>query len=72
MRKANERLTKGKSNGDRAVIDRVARGLTDPGMGDLDERAAHSPTSPGGEPIEQQVRKEWDPKKKGGLPTFFK
>jgi hypothetical protein len=72
MRKANECPTRGKGNGDRAVIDRVAEGLVDPGTGDLDERAVHSPTSAAGEPIEQQVRKEWDPKKKGGLPTFFK
>jgi hypothetical protein len=28
-----------------------------------------SPTTGSGLPIEEQVRKEWDPKK-GGLPTF--
>jgi len=72
MSKANERPTKGNGNGDRAVIDRVAQGLIDPGAGDVEERAVHSPTSPDGQPIERLVRKEWDPKKKGGLPIFFK
>jgi len=28
-----------------------------------------SPTTDNGVPVEEQVRKEWDPKK-GGLPTF--
>jgi hypothetical protein len=28
-----------------------------------------SPTTDSGLPVEEQVRKEWDPKK-GGLPTF--
>ena len=29
-----------------------------------------SPTTDSGLPVEDQVRKEWDPKKEGGLPTF--
>jgi hypothetical protein len=28
-----------------------------------------SPTTKTGLPVEEQVRKEWDPKKNGGLPT---
>jgi hypothetical protein len=28
-----------------------------------------SPTTKTGLPVEEQVRKEWDPKKDGGLPT---
>jgi len=28
-----------------------------------------SPTTETGLPVEEQVRKEWDPKKSGGLPT---
>jgi hypothetical protein len=28
-----------------------------------------SPTTPGGLPIEDQLRKEWDANKNGGLPT---
>lgn len=33
------------------------------------EGEVHSPTTDTGLPVEEQVRKEWDPKK-GGLPTF--
>jgi hypothetical protein len=33
------------------------------------EGHVQSPTTDGGLPVEEQVRKEWDPKK-GGLPTF--
>jgi hypothetical protein len=61
----------GKRNGDRAVIDHVAEELVD-----RDETAGqpvvHNPTTQDGKPVEEQVQKEWDPKKKGGLPTFFK
>jgi len=28
-----------------------------------------SPTTETGLPVEEQIRKEWDPKKQGGLPT---
>jgi hypothetical protein len=34
-----------------------------------EEHAVHSPTTSTGLPVEDQVRKEWDPDK-GGLPTF--
>jgi hypothetical protein len=30
---------------------------------------AQSPTTRTGLPVEEQIRKEWDPKKDGGLPT---
>jgi hypothetical protein len=33
------------------------------------EGETQSPTTDTGLPVEEQVRKEWDPKK-GGLPTF--
>ena len=33
------------------------------------EGHVQSPTTDSGLPVEEQVRKEWDPKK-GGLPTF--
>ena len=32
--------------------------------------AEHSPTTSTGLPVEDQIRKEWDPRK-GGLPTFW-
>ena len=31
-----------------------------------------SPVTETGLPVEEQIRKEWDPKKKGGLPTSLK
>lgn len=31
-----------------------------------------SPTTETGLPVEQQIRKEWDPKKNGGLPTSLR
>jgi hypothetical protein len=69
MDKADERP--GKGNGDRAVIDHVAKELIDRGA-TTDEPMVHSPTTGDGKSIEKQVQKQWDPKKKGGLPTFFK
>lgn len=35
-----------------------------------DDRDPQSPTTGSGLPVEEQVRKEWDPEKSGGLPTF--
>jgi hypothetical protein len=35
-----------------------------------EEHAGRSPTTSTGLPVEDQVRKEWDPRK-GGLPTFL-
>jgi hypothetical protein len=32
----------------------------------------HSPTPETGLPVEEQIRKEWDPKRQGGLPTSVK
>ncbi|HEY0523052.1 MAG TPA: hypothetical protein VGD08_06675 [Stellaceae bacterium] len=32
--------------------------------------AAHSAETPAGQPVEEQVRKEWEPGEDGGLPTF--
>jgi hypothetical protein len=34
-----------------------------------EKHASHSPTTSTGLPVEDQVRKEWDPRK-GGLPVF--
>jgi hypothetical protein len=69
MAKADERP--GKGNGERAVIDHVAEELVDRNA-TADERMVHSPTTGDGKPVEEQVQKVWDPKKKGGLPTFLK
>ena len=36
---------------------------------DSPEATVRSPTTDTGLPVEEQIRKEWDPKRKGGLPT---
>ena len=53
---------------ERATIDH----LIDQGIdGQVRKGRVHSPTTECGLPVEEQVRKEWDPKKGGGLPTFL-
>jgi hypothetical protein len=69
MSKAEERP--GKGSGDRAVVDHVAEELVDRNA-TADEPTVHSPTTEDGKPIAEQVHKQWDPKKRGGLPTFLK
>ena len=51
---------------EKAVIDHVAKDVHEPKPAD-DEPTVHSPTTSTGLPVEEQVRKEWDPAK-GGLP----
>ncbi|HJU19530.1 MAG TPA: hypothetical protein VJ770_24005 [Stellaceae bacterium] len=53
---------------DKAVIDHLVEDAYRKQRPD-DEHAVHSPTTADGTPVEEQVRKEWDPGK-GGLPTF--
>ena len=55
--------------GDKAIIDRVAGNIGRPAP--EHEPAVQSPTTPSGEAVEEQVRREWDPNKDGGLPTFL-
>ena len=54
---------------DKSIIDRVARNVPKPKVRD-NEQPKRSPTTSTGLPVEDQVRKEWDPRKGGGLPTF--
>ena len=56
--------------GDKSIIDHVADKLVEPEE-TVDEPVVHKPTTRSGKTVERQVRKEWDPKKKGGLPTFL-
>jgi hypothetical protein len=51
---------------DKATIDHVVDQVLDPKSG---EKHRQSPTTDSGASVEEQVRKEWDPKQ-GGLPTF--
>jgi hypothetical protein len=45
--------------------------VADDPVGDADSlgTTVQSPTTETGLPVEEQIRKEWDPKKDGGLPT---
>jgi len=36
------------------------------------EATVQKPETDSGLPVEEQVRKEWDPNKDGGLPTFLR
>ena len=42
------------------------------GEADSPDATVQSPITDTGLPVEEQVRKEWDPKKKGGLSTSLK
>ena len=56
---------------EKSVIDHVARELFKPPPEPAAEKSDKpKPTTETGLPIEEQVRKEWDPSK-GGLPTFL-
>ena len=48
--------------------------VADEPVGEADSIGAtvQSPTTDTGLSVEEQIRKEWDPKKKGGLPTSLK
>jgi hypothetical protein len=53
---------------DKSVIDHlVDSGSVSPTP---DSGAVHGAETATGQPVEEQVRKEWSPEKEGGLPTF--
>jgi len=54
---------------EKSIIDHVARNVPKPKVPD-NKQSKRSPTTSTGLPVEDQVRKEWDPRKGGGLPTF--
>jgi hypothetical protein len=53
---------------EKATIDHLVRDVYEPKALD-EEHTVCSPTTATGLPVEDQVRKEWDPRN-GGLPTF--
>jgi len=53
---------------EKATIDHLVQDVSKPTAAD-EKQSEHSPTTSTGLPVEDQVRKEWDPRK-GGLPTF--
>ena len=54
---------------EKATIDHLIRDVYDSKVPD-EKPTERSPTTSTGLPVEEQVRKEWDPRK-GGLPTFL-
>ena len=55
---------------EKATIDHLVQDVYEPKVPEEEEHSTRSPTTATGLPVEDQVRKEWDPRK-GGLPTFF-
>ena len=53
---------------EKGVIDHLADKMYEPSAS-IDEQTNHSPSTPTGQSVEGQGRKEWNPHK-GGLPTF--
>jgi hypothetical protein len=53
---------------EKATIDHLVKDVYKPKPIER-KRREHSPTTPSGLPVEDQVRKGWDPRK-GGLPVF--
>jgi hypothetical protein len=68
MANAPERMQK-RHVREKAIIDYLVQDVYRPKPVD-EKRSGHSPTRSSGLPVEDQVRKEWDPRKGGGLPTF--
>jgi len=57
---------------EQSVIDHLARDMYAPKSAKQEKKPTKpSPTTSTGLSVEEQVRKEWDPRK-GGLPTFFR
>ena len=54
---------------EKAVVQHVAKRLYEPTTS-IDEQTVHSSTTATGLPVEEQVRKQWNPRA-GGLPIFL-
>jgi hypothetical protein len=68
MVKARER-TQRRHVREKGTIDHLVQDVYEPKAPD-EKHTARSPTTSTGLPVEDQVRKEWDPRK-GGLPTIW-
>ena len=55
---------------EKSVIDHLAKELYKPKPAHDENKPAKNTTTSTGLPVEEQVRKKWDPRK-GGLPTFL-
>jgi len=69
MAKARERTQK-RHVREKATIDHLVQDVYEPKAPD-EEHTDRSPTTSTGLPVEDQVRKEWDPRK-GGPSHFFR
>ena len=69
MAKAPER-TQRRHVREKATIDHLVQDVFEPKARD-EEHTGRTPTTSTGLLVEDQVRKEWDPRK-GGLPTFYR
>ena len=69
MAKANDEA-RGQGKDDKSIIDHLAKEVFTPKTASEGEPKEQSSTTSDGTPVEEQVRKEWDPKKSGGLPIF--
>jgi len=67
MAKAPERAQR-RHVREKATIDHLVQDVYKPKPA-KEKHTGNSPTTPSGLPVEDQVRKEWDPRK-GGLPIF--
>jgi hypothetical protein len=63
---SNDKARQKRHNREKATIDHLVDKVYE---GKPAEGHVQSPTTESGLPVEDQFRKEWDPKK-GGLPTF--
>ena len=69
MANAPERMQK-RHVREKATIDHLVQDVYRPKPAD-EKRSGHSPATVSGLPVEDQVRKEWDPRKGGGLFHFL-
>jgi hypothetical protein len=69
MAKPNEAATQRRHTREKRVIDHLADKVFDPSSGP--EPTTHETITTTGLPVEEQVRKEWNPRK-GGLPILSK
>jgi hypothetical protein len=56
---------------EKSVIDHLAKRMFQSKPAPPEDPATHNAKTETGLPVEEQVRKKWNPKK-GGLPTFLK
>ena len=64
---SNDKASQKRHKREKATIEHLVDKLYEPKPA---EGHVQNPVTDSGLPVEEQVRKEWDPNKSGGLPTF--